>query len=177
YSEDLSSVNDVYSGSGPVPLVAGEAGITFDGINTLQNAEQNDESAIEEIVFGAPLSEEPGGSPVTCTWVNKLAISAETKDQDGAWQLLTYLLSGDNKTLMPRLTGSLPTRTDVDDDDYVSGIPSEILLASEHAVTQPPHPDMLEIGPAIKTQLERAIRLDAGAEEILNSIDDDINSI
>ena len=130
YSEDLSSVNDVYSGSGPVPLVAGEAGITFDGINTLQNAEQNDESAIEEIVFGAPLSEEPGGSPVTCTWVNKLAISAETKDQDGAWQLLTYLLSGDNKTLMPRLTGSLPTRTDVDDDDYVSGIPSEILLAS-----------------------------------------------
>lgn len=177
YSEDLSSVNDVYSGSGPVPIVAGEAGITFDGINTLQNAEQNDESVIDQIVFGPPLSEEPGGSPVTCTWVNKLAISADTEDPDGAWELLTFLLSGDNKTLMPRLTGSLPSRTDVDDDEYVSGIPAQILEASEHAVTQPPHPDMLEIGPAIKTQLERAIRLEASAEEILHSIDDDIDGI
>ena len=36
---------------------------------------------------------------------------------------------------------------------------------------------MLEIGPAIKTQLERAIRLEAGAEQILEDIDADIDAI
>ncbi|MGP5088564.1 ABC transporter substrate-binding protein [Brachybacterium tyrofermentans] len=177
YSEELSSVNDVYSGSGPVPIVSGDAGLTFDGINTLQNAEQNDDSLMDQIVFGSPLSEKPGGTPVTCSWVNKLAISADTKDPDGAWELLTFLLGGDNKTLLPRLTGALPARTDVGEDDYVTGIPAEILKASEHAVTQPPHPDMLEIGPKIKTHLERAIRLEAGAEEILSDIDDDLDAI
>lgn len=177
YEDDLSSVNDVYSGSGAVPIVTGDAGLVFSGISALQNAEQNDASALEQIVFGMPLAESSGGTPVTCSWVNKLAISAHTADPDGAWQLLTHLTSGDNKTLMARLNGSLPARTDTEGDEYVAGIPEEFLTASEHAVTQPPHPDMLEIGPAIKTQLERAIRLEAGAEQILEDIDADIDAI
>ena len=177
YEDDLSSVNDVYSGSGATPIVAGEAALSFDGISTLQNAEQNNPDALDELVFGMPLSATAGGDPVTCSWVNKLAISAHTEDPDGAWQLLTHLTSGDNKALMADLTGSLPARTDADDDPYVAGLPQEFLAASDYAVTQPPHPDMLEIGPAIKTQLERAIRLEAGAEQILQDIDAAIDDI
>ena len=120
YEDDLSSVNDVYSGSGAVPIVTGDAGLVFSGISALQNAEQNDASALDQIVFGMPLSDSHGGTPVTCSWVNKLAISAHTQDPDGAWQLLTHLTSGTTRPLMaawpdrcprartPRATSTLP---------------------------------------------------------------------
>src|SRR5699024_12289823 len=100
-----------------------------------------------------------------------------TADPDGAWHLPTHLTRADNQTRLARLNGSRPARTDTEGDEYVAGIPEEFLAASEHAVAQPPHPDMLEIGPAIKTQLERAIRLEAGAEQILEDIDADIDAI
>lgn len=177
YRDKLSSVDMVNSGTGASPFVRGESAMLFSGISTIANAQQNQPDAVIDIVAGTPLAHQDGGKPVTCAWINKIGISAKTKNRDGAWQLLQHLNSPDVASKLGQFYGGLPARTDLADSPYLKDVSPQLVGASEYVTPQPASPNMLAIAPQINTFLQQAIRLDGTAKSILTALDAKIDQI
>ena len=101
YKDGLANPNVVYQGTGPRPLVLGIAAMSYNSVSVEQNAAENKPDVDKYILAGLPLRDEPGGTPTTIAWINKFAISANTKDPDGAWALLSFLTSKDISDKLP----------------------------------------------------------------------------
>lgn len=177
YRRKESSSDIVASGTGASPFVAGTHAMTFSGFGEIQNARQFAPEVEQDIVVGAPLAADSSGKPVTSAWINKLGISAKTKDRDGAWQLLKFLTQKDTSATVAELYGGLPARTDLSDAAYLKGISPELVNAAKYVVPQPPSPNMLAIAPQINTSLQQAIRLQGSSRDILTALDSKINEL
>lgn len=176
YRNGLADVNTVDQGAGASPLVSGKSAMTFSGYPLQRNAQQNKPEVEQQLVAGPPLTG-PSGSPVTCSWINKLGISAKAKDPDGAWSLVQHMLSKPVAEQLGKLYSALPARKDLTDAEYVQGISPGLLDAAEYIVPQPPHPNMLTIAPEINTFLQDAIRNPDEVERVLRDLDAKINEI
>lgn len=177
YRDKLSSVDMVNSGTGASPFVRGDSAMVFSGVSTIANARQNKPDALDDIVVGEPLASQDGGTPVTCAWVNKVGISAKTKNRDGAWQLLQYLNTPDVASMMAQQYGGLPARKDLADAAFLKDVSPTLIGAAQYVKPQPPSPNMLTIAPQINTFLQQATRLDGTAKSILTALDAKINQI
>jgi multiple sugar transport system substrate-binding protein len=177
FKDQLSDVNQVYSGAGPNPVVAGASVTHFGGVSTVTNARANAPDIVAQLIAGPPLASAKGGKPTTTAWVNKLAISARTKDRDGAWQLLQHLVNHDSSEKLAELYGGLPARSDLANAAYLKDIPAGLPAAAPYVVTQPAHPNMLIIGPTINTAVEKAVRMQADVKTVLAELDDKLNEI
>ncbi len=177
YRDKLSSADSVFSGTGATPFVRGDAAMQYTGMSTIANARQNKADAVDDIVVGQPLASTDGGKPITSAWINKIGISAKTKNRDAAWQFLQHLNTPDVATFLGEQYGGLPARKDLSEAPYLKGISPNLIGASQYVVPQPPSPNMLTIAPQINTFLQQAIRLDGTAKDILTAMDAKINEI
>jgi multiple sugar transport system substrate-binding protein len=110
-------------------------------------------------------------------WINKLAISANTKNPDSAWALVQHLVSQDMAEQLAYLYGGLPARTDLADAEFLEGVSPGFTEASAYIVPQPAHHNMLIIAREINTAVERAVRLQAEPSVALADLDATINQI
>lgn len=178
FRDGLSDINQVFTGAGPNPLVAGEVASAFGaGFGSITNARQNAPDIVPLIVSGPPLAADAGGEPITSAWINKIAMSANSANPDAAWALMQYLVSREVAENLSQLFGGLPARSDLVDAAYLDGISPGFTAASAHIVPQPAHPNMLIIANEINTAVERALRQQAGPEEVLSDLDATINQI
>ncbi len=177
YRDRLADVNMVNQGTGASPIVSGAAAMTFSGLNTFQNAAQNAPKITDQLVAGEPLAAKAGGKPATSAWINKIAISAKTKDPDGAWALVRQLAGAPVMSRLDELYGGLPARKDLADASFMTSIDPNLSRASAFIVPQPPNPNMLTIAPQINTLLQQAVRTPGNSAAILGQIDDKIDQI
>ena len=177
FKDNLSNINQVYSGSGMTPIVEGSSVTHFGSVTTINNARTNAPDITPQIIASKPLAAKAGGAPVTSAWVNKLAISARTKDPDAAWELLSFLTNKDNSETLSDLYGGLPARKDILDAAYLKDIPPELPAAAQYVVPQPAHPNMLVIAPQINTSVEKALRMQADVKSVLAELDSKLNEI
>ncbi len=177
YRRNEASADQVNTGTGPSPFVAGDTAMGFSGFSTIQNARQFAPDVEKDIVLGDPLAVDSSGKPTTSAWINKLGISAKTKNRDGAWQLLQFLNNQDNSAKLAELYGGLPARKDLADAPYLKDISPNLVKAAQYIVPQPPSPNMLAIAPQINTSMQEAIRLGKSSKDILAALDAKINEI
>lgn len=177
YKEKLANVNMVYAGTGANFMVSGKSAQTFTGYAIVQNAKENSPDLVSKLRAGTPLMSEPGGKPTTSAWINKIAISAKTKNRDGAWALMEYLTSKPIAEKLGALFGGLPARKDLAGASYLSKISPGFTSASKYVVPQPPSPNMLQIAQTLNTDLQQAIRLTQSPEQVLAQIDQKVDAI
>lgn len=177
FKEGLANPNLVYSGTGPLPLVQGTAAITYDSVVEQQNAVQNKPDVEKFILAGLPLSADAGGTPATIAWINKFAISAHTKDPDGAWALLSYITSKDISGKFGELWGGLPARTDLNDLPYLKTVSPGFVEATKYAGALPTNPNLLQIQQEVDRAMQVAILQGTPSSKVLGDLDAKIDQI
>ncbi len=177
YTDGLADPNMVFSGSGPRPLAAGQAGTMLQGVGMLGNAASNAPEVYDQLIVGPGLKANAGSESRPVAWVNKLAIAKNSKNPDAAWELLKFAASKEHLSEISRLYEALPPRRDLADAEWIDPLRRQILDTAENAVSQPPNPNMLAVGPEINSLLEPAIRGSVGVEDTLKAIDAKINSL
>ncbi|MDO5676300.1 MAG: sugar ABC transporter substrate-binding protein [Propionibacteriaceae bacterium] len=177
YEEGLADPNMVYAGSGPRPMVAGQAAMMYSGGQLVGNAAQTDEAVLDKLAVGPGLKADASSAPTSAAWINKVAIAKNSKQPDQAWEFVKFLASKDQLSDVSRLYDALPPRADLADADWVEGLNKQILETADDAVSQPPNPKMMQIGPEITSLLEPAIRGTVGVDETLEAIDAKVNSL
>lgn len=177
YAEGISSVNFVQQPGQAPAVVAGTAAMALSNSLVFNFAQRQAADVLPHLEASTPLRVVEGAEPVTSAWINKYAIGANTEAPDAAWKWLSHMLSLDALEKQLSLYGGLPPREDLSDAEYLQGIDEDFLDAAKYVVTQPPHPEMLQIAQIINRELERAIRLEATPESTLSTIDDEINSL
>ncbi len=176
FQDGLSDYNVVYSGNGPLPVVQGLSGMALDGAALPRNAETNDESVFPKLEAGAGLKMDSSSDPTTLAFVNKLAIAKNSKNPDGAFELIKFICSKENAGEFAKNYGGLPVRKDVD-ATWLDGIYKDIAGIAESAVSQPSNPVMMSLGPAVNQLLEPAIRGSVSVDETLKAIDAKVDSL
>jgi multiple sugar transport system substrate-binding protein len=177
FEEGLSSTNIIAQSNAPQPLVAGTGAMTYGNAGILQNAQTTAADIVPLLAAGPPLRKNADSERITSAWINKFAMSANTKNPDAAWKFLTHLSNKDNTERQLQAMGLLPARSDLFDAPYLEGVDRAFFDASEFIVPQPPHPEMLQIAQIINTELERAVRGENEPEKTLESIDQQINKL
>lgn len=177
FTDGLADYNMVDSGSGPRFLVSGESAQCLTGTSVVFNAQSNNPDVVDHLVAGPALKADANSEPTPVAWVNKFAMSSQTSDPDAAWQLLTHLTGSEHLGDLSNAYGGLPPREDLADEDWIGPFADQVLQSAPEAISQPPDPRMLEIGPLITEELDPAIRGLSGVEETLASIDERINAI
>lgn len=177
YTDGLADYNLVDNGSGASPVVSGISAQCFTGASIKFNAETNMPEVADNLVAGPALKVDEQSEPTPVAWVNKFAISAQTNDPDGAWDLLAYLTGAEKLGGLSRVYGGLPPRQDLAEEEWIGEFEKQVLESAPDAISQPPDPRMLEIGPAITELLDPAIRGLTSVEETLQAIDERIDSI
>lgn len=177
FKEGLADPNMVYSGSGPRAVISGQATQTLSGVAVLQNASETAKDVEDKIVVGPGLKADASGRPTSVAWINKVAIAANSKNPDQAWEFVKFLASADQLGEVSRLYGALPPRSDLADASWINAGRKQILATAADAVSQPPNPVMMQLGPAVKTLLEPAIRGEVSVPDTLKAIDDKVNSL
>jgi multiple sugar transport system substrate-binding protein len=147
------------------------------GMAVYSNAEQNAKEVMPTLVAGPGLKATPSDKGVSVAWVNKLAIAKNTKNPDGAWKLVQFLTGKEQGGEFTHLNGNLPTRRDLIDRTWIAGMSKQVLATAESAISQPPHPVMMQLGPTVKALLEPAIRGTVGVEDTLKQIDEKVGQI
>ncbi|WDR05198.1 extracellular solute-binding protein [Devosia rhodophyticola] len=177
FRDGLSDVNQVFSGSGPLPVVSGNSAMTLNGFAEIGNARANAPDMVDQIIAGPPLAAKKGGAPVSSAWINKLGISAGSKNPDEAWMLLQHLLTKNNAEVISKDYGGLPGRKDLANADYLSGVSAGFTAASDYIVPQPANPNMLIIAKEINTAVEKAVRQMGEPAAVLAELDAKIDQI
>ncbi|ACI59480.1 extracellular solute-binding protein family 1 (plasmid) [Rhizobium leguminosarum bv. trifolii WSM2304] len=177
FAEGLANPNVVYQGTGPTPLVQGQAAMTLNSVFEPRNAHANNPEVEKFVIAGAPLSATPGGKPATLAWINKLGIGANTKDPDGAWQLLSYLVSKSSSEKFAELWGGLPARQDLKDAPFLANVDKGFVDATQYAGALPTTPSLLQIQKEVNIAMQSAIRQAQPPAEILSALDTKIDEI
>ncbi|HEX6446400.1 MAG TPA: extracellular solute-binding protein [Streptosporangiales bacterium] len=177
FADGLSSVDVVNKPTSPAPLVAGSAAMAFTNMSVLANAKANDAEVLPKIKAGPPLATRAGAKPVTSAWVNKFAMSATTKNPEGAWKWLAFVSEKANLGTLDAEYGFIPPRKDLAHAAFLHDVDTDFITASEHVVPQPPNPQMLEIAQVINTQLQRAVRRQAKPADVLETIDTKVDAL
>lgn len=176
YRRGLADVNMVDSGNGPSSLSRGETAMSLRGFSAQINATQYAPKVVTKLAAGPALRPTAEAKSKAVAWINKFAIAANTKDPDGAWKLLTHLVSKDTLSRFTQLNAALPARKDLADASWITSLGRQILRTAPTAISQPPNPKMLQIGPAVTTLLEPAIRGSASVSKTLAAIDAKVDS-
>lgn len=177
YKDGLSDFNDVFTGTGAGAVAAGRSSAEYSGLLVYRNTQDFAEKPTPKIVAGPPLKATAASKPVSSAWVNKFGVAAGTKHQDEAWELVKILTSAPTMETLNERVGALPTRSDAVNSEFFKSLPEGFSKASEFVVTQPPSPNMLAIGPAIKIVLQKAILGQATTDEALAEMDKKVNEI
>lgn len=177
YKQGLADFHQIDSANGPTSLVSGASAMTFSGAGVALNAAQYDKSVVSKLVAGPPLKVDANGSSRPAAWINKFAISAKTKDPDGAWSLVQYLTSPKVLSQVDDLIQSLPSRQDLSKAAWIGTMGDQILATASNSISQPQNPKMLQVGPDVETLLEKAIRGGASVSATLAAIDKTVDSI
>lgn len=180
FAEGLANPNVVYQGTGPRPMVQGRAAMSYNSVSEAQNAAQNAPEVQKLIVAGTPLKADADGTPATVAWINKFGIGANTKDPDGAWALLSFIVSKANSEKVAELWGGLPARTDQADAAFLANVSPGFIVATRYAGSLPTSPNLLQIQQQVNIAMQAAIRQSGGSARILADLDrkiDEINGI
>ena len=177
FQEGLADPNMIFSGNGPRPIVAGQAAMSLGGVAIVGNAEANNKEIAEHLVVGPGLKSDAGGEGRSVAWINKLAVSRGTKNPEGAWELVKYLASAPQMSEISRLYDALPPRRDLASAEWIDERRAQILATAEQAVSQPPNPKMLALGPEVNSLLEPAIRGTVSVEDTLKAIDAKVDTL
>lgn len=178
FAEGISSVHLVQQPSTAPGLVSGTSAMTFANSSVRQFASQSAQEVLPMIAASLPLKATADAQPVTSTWVNKYGIGAQTKNPDLAWKWLAFLNTPEALNLQLAGIGQLPARRDLAGAEYLTEIgATPFFEANEYAVTQPPHPDALQIVQIINDHLQRAIRQQGSPEQILEQMDSEVDQL
>lgn len=177
FQHGLSDYNLVSSGSGPLPPVQGLSGLALDGAALPHNAELNDKSVLPLLAAGHGIQETSSSKPTALAFVNKLAIAKNTKNPDGAFELITFICSQEHGGDFARYFGGMPVRKDLADAAWLTGIYKDIAATATNAVSQPSNPVMMSLGPAVNQLLEPAIRGNVSVTATLAAIDAKVQSL
>ena len=177
FAEGLANANVVWGGTGPQPSVAGTAALTYNSVSVAQNAVQNMPDAAKYILAGLPLTADAGGQPSTIAWINKFAIGSNTKDPDGAWELLSFIASKGSSEKIAELWGGLPARTDESDAAFLADVSRGFVDATKYAGALPTTPNLLQIQKEINIAVDAAIRQSGTPKDLLAALDKKIDAI
>ncbi|MGN6772402.1 MAG: ABC transporter substrate-binding protein [Rhizobiaceae bacterium] len=177
YKEGLANPNVVYQGTGPRPLVLGTSAMTYNSVTVQQNAAEYKPDVEKFILAGPPLAADKGGKPSTIAWINKFAVSANTKDPDGAWALISYLTSKDISAKFAEIWGGLPARTDLSDAAYLKKVSPGFVEATKYAGALPTSPNLLQIQQQVNIAMQSATRQSGTSKQILEDLDKKIDEI
>ena len=177
FAEGLANANVVYQGTGPYPLVAGTSALNYNSVFVAQNAVQNAPDVAKYIYAGLPLTADAGGEPKTIAWINKFAIGSNTKDPDGAWELLSFIASKESSEKIAELWGGLPARTDEGDAPFLADVSPGFIDATKYAGALPTTPNLLQIQKEINIAVDAAIRQSGTPKHILADLDKKIDEI
>ncbi|MDO5722546.1 MAG: sugar ABC transporter substrate-binding protein [Actinomycetaceae bacterium] len=176
FDKGLSDYNLVYSGNGPRPLVAGQAAIGLGGMTEFANAEENDPSVKENLLVGPAIAGPSASEGSVAAWINKLAISKDSKHPDEAWKFIEFMLSKDGMSGFDEVYGVLPARADLENEDWLGGPGKALMEVAKSAQSQPPHPGMMQFGKEINQLLEPAVRGTQSVDDTLVAIDAKLDS-
>ena len=126
---------------------------------------------------GLPLTADAGGEPKTIAWINKFAIGSNTKDPDGAWELLSFIASKNSSEKIAELWGGLPARTDEGDAPFLADVSPGFIDATKYAGALPTTPNLLQIQKEINIAVDAAIRQSGTPKDILADLDKKIDEI
>jgi multiple sugar transport system substrate-binding protein len=177
YKEGLANPNVVYQGTGARPLALGSSAMTYDSVTEQQNAVEYKPEVEKYILAGPPLSADKGGKPATIAWINKFAVSAHTKDPDGAWALLSFLTSKDIASKFAETWGGLPGRTDLSDAPFLKKVSPGFVEATKYAGALPTNPNLLQIQQQVNIAMQSAVRQSGTSKEVLEALDKKIDEI
>lgn len=178
FGEGISSVHFVEQPNTAPGLVSGNTAMAFANSAVQRFASESAQDVFPSIVASLPLKASADSQPVTSAWVNKYGIGSQTENPDLAWEWLAFINTPDALTMQLATIGGLPARRDLADAAYLSQIgASPFFEANEYAVTQPPHPDALQIVQILEEHLQRAIRQQGTPEQILEQIDSEVNKL
>ena len=177
FQHGLSDYNVVWSGNGPLPPVLGLSGLALDGAALPRNAEVNDKSVLPLLGAGHGIQMNSSSQPTALAFVNKLAIAKNTKNPDGAFELIKFICSKQYGGDFARYYGGMPVRKDLADAAWLAGIYKDIAATATNAVSQPSNPVMMSLGPAVNQLLEPAIRGSVSVTATLAAIDAKVASL
>ncbi|MCE4026246.1 extracellular solute-binding protein [Microbacterium sp. Au-Mic1] len=177
YRRGQASSDMVNSGTGAQPVVNGDAAMTFSGLGAISNAKQFKPEVVEDLIVGLPLAMDAHSDRATTAFVNKIGISARSKNPDAAWKLLSFITDENNSVKLAELYAGLPARSDETDAPYLKGLSPNLTAAARYVVPQPPNANMLAIAPLINTSLQQAVRLQGTAKSILTELDRQIDEL
>jgi multiple sugar transport system substrate-binding protein len=177
FTEGLANPNLVYQGSGPRPLAAGLAAMTYMNSAEVRNARQFAPEVEKFIHPGIPLTADAGGDPTTISWIDKFGIGANTSDPEGSWLLLSHLASREVSATLAQLYGGLPARQDQTGEAFVSDVPAGFVSCAQYARPLPKSANLLEIQQQLNVALQGAIRQSGTPAQVLAELDKKIDEI
>ncbi|MFD0696451.1 ABC transporter substrate-binding protein [Paenibacillus sp. GCM10027628] len=165
------------------PFISGKQAIRFDGPwfgNTVKNGLK-----IEGLDYGiAPLPapegkpEMAGGGEISAS---TFFIAKNSKNKEGGWAFISWLLSKQGMTKFNSMFGNLPARTSVYDDPTLQSIPDFKIFAdaakNKNLKAFPAVPVQTEYTKLIGDQFELAVNGKKSPEEALKEASDKANSL
>lgn len=176
FDKGLSDYNLVYSGNGPRPLVAGQAAIGLGGMTEFANADENAPEVKENLLVGPPIAGPSASEGSVAAWINKLAISKDSKNPDEAWKFIEFMLGKEAMSGFDKVYGQLPARADLETEEWLGDPGKALMEVAKNAQTQPPHPGMMQFGKEITQLLEPAVRGTQSVDDTLAAIDAKLDS-
>ncbi len=137
-------------------------------------------AALQDDWATAPMPSVEGGDiGVSLAGGASLALSSRSRRKAAAWQLIEYLCAARVQTELYRLTGDLPARRTVWDEELLAGNPR---IAAFRAQLQkvrstPRIPEWEQIAQKISEYAEAAVRQTMSADQALVALDGDVDRI
>ena len=108
---------------------------------------------------------------------NKLGIAKISKNPDGAWKFIEFLMEKKNLSEFDRTMGYLPTRTDLADAEWLKPSDKDFLKLLDTASGQAASPIMMQLGKQVNSALEPLVRGNKTPEETGKSIDASLSKL
>jgi len=175
YSKKYSSPNFKVVASSPPPIALGQAAMEMNNIGAISVA---DPSIASKLKFAAPLKASSSDKPVGLQFVNRIGMSADTKNSDAAWDFLTFLFTPDILAKWNKLLGQVPPLAEAAKlSPYTSGVYEQAAKNAQYAQAIP----AVTQSPKIMTEVTRlvgaAIYQQSSPASALSQMETNVNAL
>lgn len=151
YAKKLSSPDFKVVASSPTPIALGQAAMEMNNIGAIAQA---DASLAPQLKFAAPLKMSSSSKPVGLQFVNRIGMSADTKNADAAWEFLTFMFTPEILAKWNQLLGQVPPLPAAAKlSPFDSGVYAQAAANAQYAVAIP----AVVQSPKIMTEMTRLV--------------------
>lgn len=135
YADGLSSPNFKVVAASPPPIALGQAAMSMNNAGAITQASPAIASSLN---FTNPLMMSTSGKPVGLQFVNRIGMSADTKNADAAWEFLTFLFTPAILAKWNALLGQVPPLPAAASlDPFTSGLYHQAAAAAQYGKSIP----------------------------------------